>query len=451
MAGYTTGTLDVRVRGNTLVPPSILSHFSIVCAILRQLHLFLYIALFTDELRSLHPSTFIVDQLSACVPLLRLVFPSVPVLFYCHFPDKLLTERRSWVKRVYRVPFDWLESWSTGCASVIVVNSEFTRGIFGEAFPGLRWRRPRVVYPCVDLDDEEGKGKGKRNPEKQQTQYGSAHAKSERVAKSERHDEERNPSRKPGRLWNDDKRLLLSINRFEGAKNIELALRAFAGLSVNDRSNARLVIAGGYDPRLSSQTSYLASLVACAESLKLMTATFSNLITALSPSLPSTDVVFLLSIPSSLKETLLENASVLIYTPPREHFGIVPLEAMRAGCPVLAATTGGPRESIVDAAGHAQDQTGWLRDPNNVGAWTEVLSLATSGMPESQLHAMGEAGRRRVRSTFSRDVMAKNFEEVLYATNAGDGSPVVSALGTVLGGGLLLGIVMAVVAVYAAR
>ncbi len=48
------GTLDVRVRGNTLVPPSILSRFSILCAIARQLHLITQTYL-SSELRTYPP------------------------------------------------------------------------------------------------------------------------------------------------------------------------------------------------------------------------------------------------------------------------------------------------------------------------------------------------------------------------------------------------------------
>ncbi|CAN0400828.1 unnamed protein product, partial [Scytosiphon promiscuus] len=44
------------------------------------------------------------DGVSAPVPLLRL---AGPVLFYCHFPDKLLCVRRgSFLKRAYRWPLD---------------------------------------------------------------------------------------------------------------------------------------------------------------------------------------------------------------------------------------------------------------------------------------------------------------------------------------------------------
>ncbi|KAJ3567147.1 hypothetical protein NPX13_g6870 [Xylaria arbuscula] len=85
------GTLDVRVRGNTLVPPSILGRFSILCAILRQLHLILQIY-FTSELRHLSPDAYFVDQLSAGLPLLHYLHPEGRIFFYCHFPDLLLAQ-----------------------------------------------------------------------------------------------------------------------------------------------------------------------------------------------------------------------------------------------------------------------------------------------------------------------------------------------------------------------
>src|SRR5690242_20931957 len=43
------------------------------CAILRQVHLVLQIALCTNELARLTPTSFFVDQLSAGIPLLRLL------------------------------------------------------------------------------------------------------------------------------------------------------------------------------------------------------------------------------------------------------------------------------------------------------------------------------------------------------------------------------------------
>ena len=66
-----------------------------------------------------------------------------------------------------------------------------------------------------------------------------------------------------------------------------------------------------------------------------------------------------------LQVWLLTNCSILLYTPAGEHFGIVPLEAMYCGTPVLAVNSGGPLETIEHGV------TGWLVDgqPN---AWSEV-------------------------------------------------------------------------------
>lgn len=63
------------------------------------------------------------------VPILRC--RSRNVLFYCHYPDKLLsTERSGLAKRAYRLVLDLVEEVTTGCSRCIVVNSNFTRGVF---------------------------------------------------------------------------------------------------------------------------------------------------------------------------------------------------------------------------------------------------------------------------------------------------------------------------------
>jgi alpha-1,3/alpha-1,6-mannosyltransferase len=178
----------------------------VLCAILRQLHLILKICIFSNELQQLRPTAFLVDQLSAGVPLLRLLYPSPRILFYCHFPDKLLASRRSIIKRVYRIPFDWVESWSTGCSDGIVVNSKFTRGIFKQAFPSLKNVTPAVIYPCVDTTTS------KENIDEQPPWKG--------------------------------KKFVLSINRFERKKDVGLAIEAFCRVSEEVRRKSRLVIAG---------------------------------------------------------------------------------------------------------------------------------------------------------------------------------------------------------------
>ena len=209
----------MRVAGNTIVPPSILGRFSILCAILRQLHLTLSLV-WSGELADY--DCLFLDQLSACLPLFRLFAPHVAVLFYCHFPDYLLAPRQSLVRSLYRIPFDWLEACTTELADTIAVNSRFTRSVFATAFPRIH-RQPRVVYPCVDVSEQEAV----QSPRKKE---------GEGLVVDGDHE--------PELLASDSRKVLLSINRFERKKNIELAVRAFAQLSPHEKTASRLVVAG---------------------------------------------------------------------------------------------------------------------------------------------------------------------------------------------------------------
>jgi alpha-1,3/alpha-1,6-mannosyltransferase len=49
-------------------------------------------------------------------------------------------------------------------------------------------------------------------------------------------------------LWKG-KKVILSINRFERKKNIELAVKAYAGLITSNRKKSMLIIAGLSPPR----------------------------------------------------------------------------------------------------------------------------------------------------------------------------------------------------------
>lgn len=365
------GTLDVRVRGDRLFPQSIVGRFMILCAILRQIALVLSTGLFSSELKALAPDVIFVDQLSVCVPLFRLIYPRARILFYGHYPDRLLVKQdQGWtkyIKQIYRIPFDALEEWSTGCSDSIVVNSKYTRSVYRTTFPWFRARSLRVIYPCVDT---------KRSEEKTAT-----------------------PS-----IW-PEKKLFLSINRFEGKKDLSLAVEACAGLTAQERSKARLVIAGGYDPAIHENVRTHKALQELADSLKLTHATFKPQDPSLSDlSTEDVDVLFLLSVPHELKTRLLQSASILIYTPTNEHFGIVPLEAMLAGVPVLATNTGGPLETIYDG------RTGWLRSPSKTDQWTDVMRKPLIPSSADSLKKMGQAGRDRVLAEFSETKMTQLFD-----------------------------------------
>lgn len=165
---------------------------------------------------------------------------------------------------------------------------------------------------------------------------------------------------------------------------------------------------GGYDNRVEENVNCHKELESLAESLSLKAATTKNIASALVFH-KDIDVLFLLSVPAKLKSMLLEAATVLAYTPSNEHFGIVPLEAMLAGVPVLAVNNGGPLETVVDA------ETGWLRSDEDVAQWTEALHHALFDLTDEQLAQMGERGRRRVKDEFSETKMANRLDEEIEA------------------------------------
>ena len=113
------GTFKVTAVGDWL-PRSILGHCYALCAYIRMIYAAIYLVFFSD----LHPDLIFCDQISACIPVLCL--SKAKILFYCHFPDMLLTQRKTWLKRLYRGPIDWLEERTTGMAHTVLVNSRFT-------------------------------------------------------------------------------------------------------------------------------------------------------------------------------------------------------------------------------------------------------------------------------------------------------------------------------------
>ena len=99
-----------------------------------------------------------------------------------------------------------------------MVNSRFTKGVVEGVWKGLGGARGiGVVYPCADT----------KQPSNRLGETGGT------VVNDAASED----------LW-QGKKVLLSINRFERKKNIGLAIKAFAGLSVQDRQSVRLVIAG---------------------------------------------------------------------------------------------------------------------------------------------------------------------------------------------------------------
>ena len=108
----------ISVAGDWL-PRSIFGRCYALCAYLRMIYAALYVVLCRK------PDVIFVDQVSSCIPVLKL-FSSAKVTFYCHYPDMLLTERKTLMKKLYRAPIDFVEERTTGMADKILVNSHFT-------------------------------------------------------------------------------------------------------------------------------------------------------------------------------------------------------------------------------------------------------------------------------------------------------------------------------------
>ena len=200
------GTLEVTCKGDWF-PRHCCHKGYALWAYLRMIYLAFYLVFFSD----MKFDVIFCDQISACIPVLKC--SGAKVLFYCHFPDQLLTTRKHWLKKAYRWPIDTLEEWTTGKAHVVLVNSNFTAQVFHSTFSSLSHIRPTVLYPSLNFSAFD---------------------------------------QPPGEL-NDvippqAKTVFLSINRYERKKNLALAISAFAQLLAQleerERSSVHLIMAG---------------------------------------------------------------------------------------------------------------------------------------------------------------------------------------------------------------
>ena len=101
---------------------------------------------------------------------------------------------------------------------------------------------------------------------------------------------------------------------------------------------------------------------------------------------------------------LIRSADVVVCTPWYEPFGIVPLEAMACGVPVVASAVGGLTDTVVDR------DTGWLVPPRDPAALASALRALLAD-PERRA-AMGRAGLDRARQWYSWPRIAAQTEAV---------------------------------------
>jgi D-inositol-3-phosphate glycosyltransferase len=95
---------------------------------------------------------------------------------------------------------------------------------------------------------------------------------------------------------------------------------------------------------------------------------------------------------------ILRSADVVACTPWYEPFGIVPLEAMACGVPVVASAVGGMLDTVV------HDVTGRLVPPKSPGDVADAVNQLIRD--EFLRQSLGAAGRDRARSRYSWDRIA---------------------------------------------
>jgi alpha-1,3/alpha-1,6-mannosyltransferase len=185
--------------------------------------------------------------------------------------------------------------------------------------------------------------------------------------------------------------MLLCVSRFDRQKRLVLAVEALAALDERVDSatlgRTRLVIAGGYDDALRESALALDEVRSRASRLGVL------------------DRVELLKSPAeSVMRDLLTRCRCVIYTPDDEHFGFVPLEAMAAGRPVVAARSGGPLETIRDG------ETGLLC-AGTPDAFADAIARLLLRPEDAE--RMGRAGREWVAEHFSHTAFAQRLTEIV--------------------------------------
>ncbi len=171
--------------------------------------------------------------------------------------------------------------------------------------------------------------------------------------------------------------MFLVAGRIMWQKRIEFGIEAFR-LAVADGLQGELVVAGAVDQK---SQSYLEALREQAAGLPI----------SFEPNCTDQRLV-----------ELYTSAAALVFTPPNEDWGIVPLEAMAAGTPVIASRSGGVRESVLHG------RTGWLVDDQPEAVAKVMLEVARA----PGLADVRQAARDRARE-FDWDHFVARIDEVM--------------------------------------
>ncbi|TFV58621.1 glycosyltransferase family 1 protein [Mycobacterium sp. PS03-16] len=169
---------------------------------------------------------------------------------------------------------------------------------------------------------------------------------------------------------------IVSVGRFVPRKGFDVVIRALPAIP-----DAELVLVGGPDRAEVDADPEARRLRALAEELGV-----------------SDRVVFQGAVARADMPAMLRSADVVACTPWYEPFGIVPLEAMACGVPVVAAAVGGMLDTVV------HDVTGRLVTPKRPGEVADAVNILLRD--EFLRQSLGAAGRDRARARYSWDRIA---------------------------------------------
>ncbi|MDQ0821228.1 D-inositol-3-phosphate glycosyltransferase [Arthrobacter sp. V1I7] len=186
---------------------------------------------------------------------------------------------------------------------------------------------------------------------------------------------------------------ILSVGRLVPRKGVDLVIEALPALRDAGFDVELLIVGGGGNA---------AALADDAEARRLL-----DVATALGV---QDRVAFRGPVPRADMPAIFRSADAVVCAPWYEPFGIVPLEAMACGVPVVAAAVGGLRDTVVD------QRTGLHVPPKDPAAITAALAalLADPGLRRS----LGAGGEARARARYSWARVAAETERAYLQTVA---------------------------------
>jgi glycosyltransferase involved in cell wall biosynthesis len=177
---------------------------------------------------------------------------------------------------------------------------------------------------------------------------------------------------------------LFTVSRFDRQKNIDILIKAFGLLPDNIKNDYRFEIAGEGVER-------------------------KNLINLVHKLRQTNKIIFLGKISDKELRTKFAKAKIFLFAAAEEPFGIVPVEAMASGTPVIALASGGVKETIINGT------TGILvaKDDRRMFANQITRFLENSNLQKQ----FSVAGRKWTMDIFNWDKTARKFDQFFKSIN----------------------------------